>query len=61
MLMSSSHIACLSAFKSTGRPLYTLLFKQPHRKSQELLGPANKKAMVYHRNSVETNGETQPC
>jgi len=61
MLTSSSHIACLSAFKSTGHPLYALLFKQSHRKSQVLLGPTNKEAMVHHRNAVETNGKVRPC
>ena len=60
ILMISSRVACLSAFQSTGRLLYALLFKYRHRKkSQVLLGPVNKEAMVHHRNEKSSAAETK--
>jgi len=49
MLMISSHIACLSAFKSTGHLLYTLLFKYPHKKKSGAVRSSKRGAIAHHQ------------
>jgi hypothetical protein len=67
MLTISSHMACLSAFKSTQcLSVYCTLYfsNKPTEKNQELLGPANMEARAHYQNkspAVETNGEAQSC
>jgi hypothetical protein len=65
MVVISSCIVCLSAFKSIGRLLYTLLFKYPHRKKAGAVRSVNEEVIPHHQNEIspaaETSGKAQPC